>query len=80
MRSSRSSSICPTIRRCSIIRYAIFRRNAVTIVSWAFTLLRRVLLRDQDLVMMSAVTVEQYREMILDLIKHDLTIAQTDYE
>ena len=40
----------------------------------------RVLLRDEDLVTMSAETVEQCREMILDLIKHDLNIAQTDYE
>ncbi|CAF0897911.1 unnamed protein product [Rotaria sordida] len=40
----------------------------------------RVLLRDEDLVTMSAETVEQCRERILDLIKQDLTIAQTDYE
>lgn len=40
----------------------------------------RVLLRDEDFVTMSAETVEQCRERILDLIKQDLTIAQTDYE
>lgn len=40
----------------------------------------RVLLRDEDLVTMSAETVEQCRERILDLIKQDLNIAQTDYE
>ena len=40
----------------------------------------RVLLRDEDLVTMSAETVEQCRERILDLIHQDLTIAQTDYE
>ena len=40
----------------------------------------RVLLRDEDLITMSAETVEQCRDKILDLIKQDLTIAQTDYE
>ena len=40
----------------------------------------RVLLRDEDLTTMSAETVEQCRDKILDLLKQDLSIAQTDYE
>jgi hypothetical protein len=40
----------------------------------------RVLLRDEDLIIMSAETVEQCREQIIHLIKQDLTVAQTDYE
>ena len=46
-------------------------------LSFAFC---RVLLRDEDFVTMSDETVEQCREMILDAIKHDFIIAQTDHE